>query len=316
MIRDVQFEGFLLGVVTRSELDRPRNSQVELGISDLGGCREYIRATVAGDEGRQSDRVRGLDGAIIGTVVGDALEQILGRYADAETQVPVTVRFPKLGIEVAGHADAMVPKDDGSNIEWSVLDFKSVHGLEETLKEGPSLKNLIQVSCYAIGLDLKSASLVYYDRSGSDRKFLVYTLDEDDIETYYELAESRLRDVFEVIDAGSPEESRWSLRDQEPGTCAFFGCPFLLNCWGGSEWIPSTTISTEDGIARVASYLVAREEAKRADAHKKAARFALTGIEGVTSDGEWAVSWKETRYRDQNGDPVMRLDVIPVNRKD
>jgi len=304
MIRDKQLEQELLDAVVQHESSRARNNQVQLGISDLGGCREFIRATIAGIERVPRSSVRGLDGAALGTIVGDALETIIGAQADktggrVHTQVPATVAFPNLGIDVSGHADIWIES------EGRVIDLKSVNGFGEVEKEGPSLKYLIQVSCYAKALVCKSASLAYYDRAGTSRTFRVFTLSEDEIESYYLLAQQRLEEVFDVLDHDSTGESWWSLRDQEPGTCHFFGCPFRVHCWGGSEWVPPQTIETEDGMSRVANYVAAREAAKSATTWKAEAKEALRGIVGVTADGKWSVSWRPGRYDD-------RLDVIPV----
>jgi hypothetical protein len=238
--RDEELEAELLDAFNSWSGDRPRNAQRTLGPSSLGDCRELIRATIAGDEGIP-ERPRGLDGAAIGTIVGDALEGIFEARMGVQTQVPVTI---------------------------------------------------------------------HYDRAGVDKKFVAFSIPWEDVLGYIDIAEERLTQVFDVLDAGSPEESRWGLRDQEPGTCFYFQCPFRLNCWGGADnWVPSGTITTADGTNAVAEYIRARKDEKDAIAYKREARENLRGIQGVTHekiDGlNWAVSWKPGRNDD-------RLDVIPM----
>lgn len=251
---------------------------------------------------------RGLDGALVGTLVGDALEHVFESELAFSRQVEVTIRFEALGLTVAGSADVVDTKDN-----W-LGDLKSVDGLEEVKRMGPSLKYLIQISVYVFGLvqmgilrEGATASLLYYDRSGTDKVFHVFTIDWDEIQAYVAVAEQRLTEVLAVIEAGSPEEMRWGLRDEEPSFCHYIKCPFRMDCWGGSEWVPSGTIDSEEGKRAVESYVQAREAAKAAEAWKKEARNNLRGFQGVslTESGEWAVSWKGPEGRE-------RLDVLPL----
>lgn len=308
--RDEAMESELLQALNGWSAARPRNAQVTLGPSSLGDCRELLRATIAGDEGIL-ERPRGLDGAAIGTIVGEALEEIFESYMGVQTQVTVTLLFEKLGIRVSGNSDILYLKNN------QIQDLKSINGLAEVVREGPSLKNVIQVCAYTLGAvqtgllqEGASASLVYYDRAGVDKKFVVFTIPWEEVLDYIAIAESRLEQVFAVLDAGSPEESRWGLRDQEPGTCFYFQCPFRLNCWGGADnWVPSGTITTDNGHDAVAEYIRARQAEKDAIAYKREARENLRGIQGVTHEPinglHWAVSWKPGRNDD-------RLDVIPM----
>lgn len=308
--RDPEMEEELLDAFNSWSSDRPRTLQRKLGPSSLGGCREYIRATIAGDEGI-AERPRGLDAASIGTMVGDSLESIFEGRIGVATQVHVSIQLAKLGLTVEGHSDMLWIE------RQRLFDLKSKNGLAEIEREGASLENVIQISVYTVGAvqngtlpEGSSASLVYYDRSGTDKKFLIYTFTWEELLGYVEIAESRLAQVFEVLDAGSPDESRWGLRDKEPGMCFYTQCEFRLNCWGGADnWIPASTITTEAGLAAVAEYVRARKAAKDGVAYQREAREGLRGVEGVTSvpiDGlVYAVSWKPGRNDD-------RLDVIPM----
>lgn len=308
--RDPQMEEELLDAFNSWSSDRPRDQQKKLGPSSLGDCREKIRATIAGDEGI-AERPRGLDAASIGTIVGDSLEEIFEGRMGLATQVPIRIVLEKLGITVEGHSDMVWLERN------SLYDLKSKNGLAETLREGASLQNVIQISAYTIGavqsgklLEGATASLVYYDRSGTDKTFLVFTLTWEEILGYMDVAIARLQQVFDVLEAGSPEESRWSLRDMEPGMCFYTQCAFRMNCWGGADnWVPPGVIETPDGIARVETYVRARKDAKDGVAYQREAREGLRGVEGVTKvkiDGvHWVVSWKPGKNDD-------RLDVIPM----
>lgn len=290
------------------EARRPRNNQLTLGPSALGGCREYIRATIAGDEQQGGKTDRGLDGALVGTILGAQIESVFTDELGYQHEVPVTINLHELGIDVAGHADTVSVERN-----W-VGDLKSVNGLAETRNVGPSLKYLTQISGYTYGLvqmgTLKegaTASLIYYDRAGSDKKFLVYTITWEEILGYIQIINERLQNVFRALEAGSPDEMRWQLRDEEPSFCHYIKCPFRLNCWGGSDWVGPETIESEEGVRAVESYVRARQAAKDADSWKRAAREALIGRQGITitESGAWSVSWKGPEGR-------QRLDVLPL----
>jgi hypothetical protein len=307
MLQDQARADRFLWAINQWQENRPRTRQVTLGPSSLGGCREYIRATLAEDEGLARTE-RGLDGAAVGTLLGEGLEPVFESELGFLRQVETRTSFPELGLVVAGNADLVETEDEG----W-VGDLKSVDGLEETRRQGPSLKYWIQVSTYTFGLvqagvlTAPSASLIYYDRSGSDKSFLVYTISWDEILGYIALAEQRLQEVIHVLEAGSPEEMRWQLRDEEPSFCHYIQCPFRMNCWGGSDWLPGDTIESADGKEAVDSYVKARQAAKDAETWKKSAREGLRGRQGIaiTETGKWAVSWKGPEGRE-------RLDVLPL----
>ena len=303
--RDAELEDELAAAFASWESKRPRNIQVTLGPSSLGACREFIRATIAGDEGIP-ERPRGLDGANVGTLLGEALEQIFSAEMGMASQVPITLVFEKLGLTVKGHSDLVYLQKN------KLIDLKSKDGLASILAEGPSLENLIQISAYLVGAvqeglmpEGSTAELVYYDRSGADKKFIAVPIDWESAQRFIELAEQRLNEVMDVYNAGSSEESRWGLRDKSPSICFATQCPFRINCWGGSEWIPSGVIDGEDELARVAAYVQMREDEKAVAKRRKETRENLRGIQGTTADGKWAVSWKPGRNDD-------RLDVVPL----
>lgn len=313
---------YLNQVVTDWDNNRPRSQQVTLGPSELGGCREYIRATVMNDPGLPETGFKAA--AFMGTAIGDLVERVFGEILGAITQREITTYLPRTKVTVAGSADAIIPPqvveipDSPVKVILTsgfVLDVKSKDGIAEIERYGASIENLVQISAYLVGAvdaGLLSKSsygvLLYLDRSGSTKRFATVTIDYDEASRWIDLAEERLMDVQEVIAKGSPEEDRWALRDKSPAWCFAIQCPFRENCWGGSEHRPTGKIVHPDDLEAVARYVRGRDLEKEGAELKAAANKSLAGVVGITPDGT-TVSWTGTGRRDPDGEPMLRLDV-------
>jgi len=279
----------LTDAIVQWQATRPRTLQKTIGPSGVGGCREFLRATVAGDEGIP-ERPRAIDAAYIGTVVGDHIESIWANYFPGlRTQVPITCRLPRSGLTIAGHCDAVQGPSE-LHPHGRIIDLKSKDKLADIKREGPTLENMIQVAVYTYGAHQMGlveegayAALAYYDRSGKDQRIAAGRLEWDAALRFIDLLEDRVEQVAEIIAAGSPEESRWFLRDKPPSWCFATQCPFRRNCWGGSDHTPSGTIEHPDELDAVRRYIQARDDEKDAAARKAAARQDLIPIAGVTA---------------------------------
>lgn len=285
----------ILRALTDYENAKPRNMQVQLGPSELGGCREYVRNVMVGTPQQPADIWP--TAAVVGTLVGSHMERVCRDYMDAEVEVSVTATLPN-GVRVSGHADIVLPKDN------AVVDCKTKNELHEVLRDGSSLENKIQVSVYTLGLvqlgfltEGASAHLIYVDRSGM-QQFLHETIIEwDDILGYVDLCVQRMDEVLQAqdhIDVGEVEYAR-DLRDKTPPFCYSdrVQCPFRDACWKGSEWVPDTLIEDPDIIALIEKYATIRDELNGAMTIKKELRTALIGVSGLTPSG-WAVTWSGT----------------------
>ena len=271
---------------------KPRNKQVRLGPSELGGCREYIRNVMIDSPMQEADVWP--TAAVVGTVLGTHLEQVAAEYMGAITEVPVTATLPN-GLKVSGHADVVIVEDN------CVIDAKSKDGLAAVRREGASLENLIQISVYTLGLvqagiltEGATAHLIYVDRAGNDQDLHEVELSWEDILGYIELCMERLDEVVQVqeqVDAGNVEFVR-SLRDKTPPFCYSpkVMCPFRDLCWKGSEWVPDEVINDPEVIQAVFLYDEARALEKDAAKVKAAQREKLIGVSGVTPSG-LSVTW-------------------------
>lgn len=282
----------LLAALVKNENDRPRSQQITLGPSELGGCREYIRNVLVGSP-KQGNK-EWPTAAVVGTLLGDHIEDVAEKYMGAVTQVPVRTTLPN-GLVVEGHADIVIPERN------ALVDMKSKVGLSDVRKEGPSLENMVQVSIYTLGLvqagvleEGATASLIYVDRSGVEQSLYEVELSWERIEHFITVVVDRLDDVLtaqEHIDEGEVEWAR-ALRDKTPPFCYSprVMCPFRDLCWEGSEWVPNEVIEDEEVVETVARFVAVRDAYNSAASERAQLRERLRGVSGRTPDG-YSVNW-------------------------
>lgn len=284
----------ILAAMVRMEKEKPRSQQVQLGPSELGSCREYVRNTLAGAPRQEGDSWPAA--AVVGTLLGDYIETAAEKYMGAIVQHPVTTELPN-GLVVAGTADMIFP-------ERNVLaDAKSRDGFASLEADGPKLENLIQVSIYTLGLvqagvleEGAEAVLVYVDRSGENQTLRETVLSWEEIQNYVDLCVARLDEVLDAqehIDAGELEYAR-ALRDKTPPFCYSEKvlCPFRDLCWKGSEWVPDEEITDPETIEAVAAYVAARQDESNAKARRAELKEQLRGVSGLTPEG-YSVTWPD-----------------------
>lgn len=271
-----------------------------LGPSDLGGCREYLRRFLTGEE--MGERRRPPIEAFIGTAIGDALERA---YVAANSRVRSQVRLEGTlpsGRHTGGTADLVFP--DG------VGDFKTKNGLAQIRLDGPSFKNLVQVNTYlylaiqrGIVPEGSKWRLIYFDRSGVEPTPHVVEGELDlDLITEVEL---RLDDVEygAVWGEECPKD--------EPVTWCLDWCPFASTC--RANYQPSGLVDDPAHVAAVDRYLEGQRMAKEGEALKKSAKRDLQGVEGST--GSATVRWmhvSESVVPETKRAAYSRLDVRQV----
>lgn len=286
-----------------------------LGPSEVGHCREYVRATIVGDPKAEASKIKWA--AFVGTAVGDMAERALSETLDnVVTQERLTCTLPRLGIKVTGSTDARFERDDTITVAQNeLIDFKTKDGLETIKREQPSLKELIQLSIYLVGalqnklVDEEAiASLVYIDRSGGDSRGWNYTIDVEMAYEYLEIAEQRLEEIMNAIAAGT---SQSYLRDMPESWCHHVQCPFRDACWGGEEYRPTNEIEHPEMIKAVDLYVEGRDLAKVAKQYQSTAKSRLmkdfdeVPVEGVTP--RHRLKW--VAREDSRGDIYWTIDV-------
>ena len=285
----------ILDALKQAEAAKPRNAQVHLGPSDLGGCREYLRNVLAGSPMKGNDEWPAA--AVVGTEMGDYMERAVRDYMGASVQKPITTLLPN-GLMVSGTAD-MIFEDRNC-----LADCKTKDGFASVRRDGASLENKIQVSVYTLGCvqngyltEGATAHLIYLDRAGNEQTLEEVVLTWEEIQNYIQVCCDRLEEVMDAqdhIDKGEVEYAR-ALRDKTPPFCYSpkVMCPFRDLCWEGSEWVPDEEIQNPETIADVEAFVEARDEANQASSRKAALRERLIGVSGITPSG-FSVTWPGT----------------------
>lgn len=225
-----------------------------LGMSELGGCREYIRASIAGDPKAPGSRLKWP--AFVGTAVGDFAERALEEtLPGSEAQRRVTVKLPQSGIEVSGSTDSIM-------LDLRLLDFKTRDGLEEVMRDGPPFKERVQISGYLTAAIAEgrlpaeaTGHLVYLDRSGKNKKAHVWGLTAEEAADYLRQADERLLEVATALATGERAP-----RDEPESYCWHIECPFYNACWEGHQ--PTSEITHPDQIRAVEMYAEGRDMKK------------------------------------------------------
>lgn len=317
-VRAQEFADKVLAAVETWDQNRPRSKQSQariLGPSEVGGCREYIRATVSGDPKLPGARVN--LPAIWGTAIGDVIEHAMVEahpdLARSQFDVEYTLNVRGREILVRGHGDLCY----GRKI---LADLKSKDGLTTAEREGGSLKERIQVSIYLLGLiamgeldEDAEAFLIFVDRSGRERRMVGAGITADQARQYVAMAEQRLEEVVKAMAAGVKQSY---LRDEPEPYCYRIGCPFYQACWGGDDaYVPQQQITNPRIIGAVKLYQQMRDEEKAAKSGKEEAKHELlpdlSDVEraprGVLPDGT-TLNWK---ISERNGTLFAVIDVRP-----
>lgn len=310
--------------VTVQQLNAPRTLQSGariLGMSEFGGCREYVRASIAGDPKAPQTNLKW--SAYIGTVVGDAMETatkeavvtelVNGYGGDVVTQRRVTLQLmvgndeTLTEIRVSGSADLIflpdgtipegepIPDDFGLG---DVVDLKSKDGLGEVLRSGPSFKEKAQISGYVtacvqegiLPASTAAGHLMYYDRAGKVDDALTWSVDYEGAQLILEAASQRLWEVATALAI----PGRRATRDMPESWCYHVQCPFYQACWAG--YMPEKEITNPEALAAIQLYREARNDRNNSVDVIDAVKQQLEGIEGVTPGGV-IVRWSTVQGR-------------------
>ena len=312
--RDRDLEQILLAAVIREERERPRTASRLVGPSEVGGCRELLRARWFEPPEDDAPEEHWPLAAHIGTVMGEELERIFGKRLDALTQQRVTTYLETLGLEVSGASDVIF-------LDRKILtDLKSTAAMGSVLYEGPKFGYWIQVSLYVMGLVQagilpagSEARIVYFDRTGDYQEFVAFIVTWEQIVGYVKLAEQRIAEVVaaqKALDETGDPRMIWSLRDYTPSFCfsAKVECPRRFKCWGGSEWAPVEILTDPNHLSAARRYIEGRNLENTGKRMKAEARGELEGVSGRYEEGPM-ISWVG------NGRTINVVDAGPMEEK-
>lgn len=271
-------------VIRSATMDSARSQQSAahlVGMSDMGGCREYLRLTVLEtpfDPVEDEEEDLNL-ASFIGTAFGDRLESMMPD--GYQTQVPISLDLPN-GLSVSGTCDILNPAA-------GVWDGKTTKHYASIRRHGPDDAHLAQISGYLVGAAQMGlfdegvepyAALVYFDRLGTYEKPLVHviTLDEAKDILWGDPEDSVQGHLEQVIYAVQHDEV--TSRDRPEAWCKI-ACPYYQTCYWGATDV-NQIIDAPDLLQAVDDVLAAKAMEKEAKALKAAGQARLAGVNGST----------------------------------
>lgn len=142
IVRDTVLEQRMLEAVIADRNDQPRNRQLQVGPSSVGGCRELLRASLFEPDTTSEPETNWAAAAHVGTVMGADLERIFGQRLGALEQQRVTATLTQLGIQISGAIDLMFVAENtisdlksNADIGGVLYDLKKNADIIETLLE-------------------------------------------------------------------------------------------------------------------------------------------------------------------------------------
>jgi len=261
----------LLTALRAGDAKRSRSTQVQIGPSELGGCRRKVWYRL-NDQPETNDNEMKL-AAIMGTAIHAAIEEALADNKDVLIETEVEYNGMK------AHVDCFVP-GTGDVIDWKTSKVKN-------LSYFPSTQQRWQVQTYGYllaknGYDVKRVSLVAIARDGDERDVKVHTEDYDEsmaLEALNWLAAIKASET-------APEPEREENYCQH--YCKYYDASGQMGCVGlKKERIASeeVIIQDKDASTNAMKYLQLDEKIKELTKEKDSLKSALEGIAGVTDTG-------------------------------
>ena len=254
------------------ENKRPRSTQVQIGPSELGGCRRKVWYKL-NDQPETNDNELKL-AAIMGTAIHSAIENAL--KDNKEVMLESTVEYGGM----KAHVDCFIPST-GDVIDWKTVKAKNLNYF-------PSLQQRWQVQTYGYLIEqsglgkVRNVHLVAIPRDGDERDIKVHSEGYDESIALEALA--WLAAIKESSEVPAPE--------RDAGYCQFY-CKYYdasgeMGCVGLKKDTTKTeypVIEDSDADKNALEYLQLDAKIKELTERKDAIKDSLSGLLGVTKSG-------------------------------
>ena len=262
----------LVTALHKKENSRPRSNQVQIGPSELGGCRRKVWYRL-NDQPETNDNELKL-AAIMGTAIHGAIESALDGREDLMIETEVEYNGMK------AHIDLFIPESG------DVVDWKTVK--KQNLSYFPSQQQRWQVQVYGYLLDKsgkgkpRRVNLVAIPRDGDERDIKVYSEDYDESVALEAL--SWLEAIKVSSEAPSPERDESYCKFY----CKYYDASGQLGCVGIKKERTKTEeilIQDSDADKNALEYLQLDAKIKELTDRRDGLKESLTGLLGVTLSG-------------------------------
>ena len=283
----------LLTALKAVDAKRSRSTQVQIGPSEVGGCRRKVWY-------RLNDQPETNDGelklaAIMGTAIHAEIERALADNPDVLIETEVEYNGMK------AHIDCFVPST-GDVIDWKTSKVRN-------LSYFPTNQQRWQVQLYGYllannGYAVNRVSLVAIARDGDERDVKVHT--EDYNESIALEALGWLAAVKEAKEAPAPEKDASYCQFY----CKFYDASGQMGCVGlKKERIPvsDVIIADVDIDKNALLYLQLAGKIKELETQQDSLKASFEGVMGTTNSGI-ELSWTTVKGRESvDSDEVEKL---------
>ena len=297
----MDIKDLLVKALHEKENSRPRSNQVQIGPSELGGCRRKVWYRL-NNQPETNDAELKL-AAIMGTAIHSAIESAFA--GNNSILLETTVEYNGM----KAHVDAYLP-DTGDVIDWKTVKAKNLNFF-------PSLQQRWQVQVYGYLIDKsgvgkpKTVNLVAIPRDG----------DERDIKVHSELYDENI--AVEALDwlAAIKDSAEAPAPERDESYCKFY-CKYYdstgeMGCVGlKKERIKSELPEIDDSQADVNAhlYLQIDNQIKELEDKKSDLRDSLMGITGVTKTG-FEIKWSSVQSNTVDKEAVEKaLGFVPTKQ--
>jgi CRISPR/Cas system-associated exonuclease Cas4 (RecB family) len=283
----------LLTALRAGDAKRSRSTQVQIGPSELGGCRRKVWYRL-NDQPETNENEMKL-AAIMGTAIHAEIEKALSDNPDVLLETEVEYNGMK------AHIDCFVP-GTGDVIDWKTSKIKN-------LGYFPSTQQRWQVQVYGYllaknGHKVERVSLVAIARDGDERDVKVHT------EPYNEAmaleALGWLAAVKEAAEAPAPEKDASYCQFY----CKFYDASGQMGCVGlKKERTPVNEVIIDDAEVdkNALLYLQLATQIKELEKQQDSLKESFEGLLGTTSSGI-ELSWTTVKGRETvDSDEVEKL---------
>ena len=297
---------FLVDILHAKENSRPRSNQVQIGPSELGGCRRKVYYRLHDQHETNTDEMK--LAAIMGTAIHSAIEQAIA-MADPDGKKYVVEQEVEYG-DMKAHIDLWIPETG------DVVDWKTVK--KANLSYFPSTQQRWQVQVYGYLLDKSgkgkpvNVNLVAIARDGDERDIKVHS------EPYEPaIAEEALRWLAEVktaTEAPAPERDESYCKFY----CKYYDASGEIGCVGlKKKEVGATEVVIADPDADKAAllYLQLGQQIKELEEQQNGLKELLAGLVGVTQSG-LAINWTTVAGRKTVDTEALALNGIEIPYKE
>jgi hypothetical protein len=297
---------FLVDILHAKENSRARSNQVQIGPSELGGCRRKVWYRL--NDQLQTNNNELKLAAIMGTAIHAAIENAL-ELADPTGTKYVVEQEVEYG-DMKAHIDLWIPETG------DVVDWKTVK--KNNLGYFPSTQQRWQVQVYGYLLDKSgkgkpsNVNLVAIPRDGNETDIKVHSEPYDP--TIAEEALNWLSAIKETTEAPEPE------RDENycKFYCKYYDASGELGCVGlkkkdGKE--DAVIVTDPDADKAALLYLQLDSQIKELESKKDSIKEQLEGIQGLTTSGI-NISWTQVAGRKTVDTKALEDSGVTIPYKD